>query len=295
MGRGVSVVVVLLTAMSWAAGARLLAQDRPRGPSQAVEIAPDDVVQELTLGDGSRLYGRVEEIEGDRVVFRSLSGLRLVLAHDEIRDLRRVRGHVREGDFRPEDPNRTRLFFGPTARSLPRGRGYLGVYELFMPFVQVGVTDRITLGGGTPLVFGEGGDSRPFWFTPKVQFLRGERTQLAAGVMHFVFTGDDDPVGIGYGVVTHGTPDASLTVGFGYGYSSSDQGTWIAMVGGDMRLARNVKLLGEGYVWQAGEGIVMGGVRFFGSRLSADLGLVTMVGGGGDTFVFPIVNVVWTF
>ena len=163
-----------------------------------------------------------------------------------------------------------------------------------MPFVQVGVTDRITVGGGTPLVFGDGGDSRPFWLTPKVQLLRGERTQVAAGLMHFVFTGDEDPVGIAYGVVTHGTSDASVTGGFGYGYASSERGSWIGMVGGDKRVGRGVKLLAEGYVWQGGEGILMGGVRLFGARLSADLGLATFLG-GDDSFVFPIVNVVWTF
>jgi hypothetical protein len=65
------------------------------------------------------------------------------------------------------------------------------------------------------------------------------------------------------------------------------------MVGANKRLGRNVKLLAEGYLWQ-GEGILMGGVRFFRTRLSADLGLVTTLG-GDDTIVFRVVNVVWTF
>ena len=261
----------------------------------AVEVAPDGVTQELELNDGSRLYGRVEEVVGDRVVFRMVSGQVLELARNEIRSLRRIRGYLHEGVFRPEDPNRTRLFFGPTARSLPRGRGYLGVYELFMPFVQVGLTDRITVGGGTPLIFGEDDDwGEVFWLTPKLQLYGGERTQLAIGVMHFLFTGDEDAIGIAYGVVTHGTPGASVTVGLGYGYAVSDRGAGILMIGGDKRVGRSVKLLTEGYVWQGGEGILIGGVRFFGTRLSADLGLATPLG-EDDLFVFPIVNVVWTF
>jgi hypothetical protein len=223
MGRRVSVVVVSFVAMSWAAESHGLAQERAGRSPGTVEVAAEDAIQELELGDGSRLFGRVEAVEGDRVVFRTVSGARLELTRDEIEGLRPVRGQVDRRDFRPEDPNRTRLFFGLTARSLPRGRGYLGVYELVMPFVQVGVTDRLAVGGGTPLIFGGGGDSHPFWLTPKLQLLRGERTQLAAGVMHFVFTGDEEPVGIAYGVVTHGTPNASLTAGFGYGYESSDQ------------------------------------------------------------------------
>jgi hypothetical protein len=295
MGRRVSVLALSALALTWAFGGRVHAQgqDAAGGPPVAVEVPPDGVVQELELADGSRLFGRVEGKDGAQVVFRTSSGVRLELTRGEIRSLR-VRDRPHQGDLQPSDPNRTRLFFGPTARALPRGRGYLGVYELFVPFVQVGVTDRITVGGGTPLVFGDDGDSRPFWLTPKVQLLRGERTQVAAGLMHFVFTGDEDPVGIAYGVVTHGTSDASVTGGFGYGYASSERESWIGMVGGDKRVGRGVKLLAEGYVWQGGEGILMGGVRLFGARLSADLGLATFVG-GDDSFVFPIVNVVWTF
>lgn len=45
------------------------------------------------------------------------------------------------------DPNPTRLFFGPTGRSVKKGEGYVGVYGLFLPFVQVGITDRISIGG----------------------------------------------------------------------------------------------------------------------------------------------------
>jgi hypothetical protein len=293
MGRRVSVLSLSLAALSWALGAGVLAQDAAGRSPVTVEVPPDGVVQELELGDGSRLFGRVESTDGEQVVFRTVSGVRLELNRAEIRSLR-VQDRRGRGDPQPADPNRTRLFFGPTARALPRGRGYLGVYELVVPFVQVGVTDRVTVGGGTPLVFGDGGDSRPFWLTPKVQLVRGDRTQVAAGVMHFVFTGDEDAVGIAYGVVTHGTSDASVTAGFGYGYASSERGSWIGMVGGDKRVGRGVKLLAEGYVWQEGEGILMGGVRLFGSRLSADLGLATFLG-GNDSFVFPIVNVVWTF
>lgn len=292
MGKVFGTVVVVLVAVSGVAGTEAAIEEDVAAPS--VEVTPDGVVVELRLKDGSRLFGRVESSSPEDVIFRTSSGGRLELAVDEIASLRPAPGRTGQGEFRPEDPNRTRLFFGPTARSLPRGGGYVGVYELIMPFVQVGLTDRITVGGGTPLVFGEGWDSHPFWFTPKVQLLRGERTQVAAGVMHFAFTGGDEPVGIAYGVVTHGTAEASITAGLGYGYESADRGAWIGMVGGDVRVGRHVKLLAEGYGLQDGNGILMGGVRVFGSRLSADLGLVTALG-ADDLFVFPVVNVVWTF
>src|SRR5712692_9592438 len=53
----------------------------------------------------------------------------------------RPKGRVVKGEFQPFDPHNTRLFFAPTARALRRGEGYAGVYEVVLPFVQVGITD----------------------------------------------------------------------------------------------------------------------------------------------------------
>ncbi len=80
---------------------------------------------------------------------------------------------------------------------------YLGVYEFFMPFVQVGVTDRFSIGGGTPLVIGFEDFERPFWVTPKLQILDTGKTQVAAGVFH-AFDSHSSGGGIAYGVVTRG-------------------------------------------------------------------------------------------
>lgn len=190
------------------------------------------------------------------------------------------------------DPNPTRLFFGPTARPLARGAVYLGVYEVVIPFVQVGVTDRISVGGGTPLVFG-GGGQRPFWFTPKVTVVARERTQASVGVMHIANV-DGDSLGIGYGVVTVGTRDSAITIGGGLAYSRyGDTSPPIVMVGGEHRVHRNVKLVSENYVTDGG-GIASAGVRFMSGKLSADLALAAPIG-VDEVVVFPMVNVVWAF
>ncbi len=68
----------------------------------------------------------------------------------------------------------------------------------------------------------------------------------------------------------------------------------IVMVGGERTVRRNLKLMTENYVWKEGNGLVSGGVRLFGERLSADFGLVFPVG-MGEFFGFPIVNVVYVF
>lgn len=193
------------------------------------------------------------------------------------------------------DANTTRLFFAPTGRTLAKGEGYVGVYEAVLPFVQVGITNGITLGGGTPLFFGlESG--HPFWLTPKVAIVRGPRVNVAAGVLHFVNVTDSGSSGIAYGVATVGSPDASITAGAGWTYSSfEDDGntTALVMVGGERRIGPRLKLMTENYVHEDG-GLVCVGVRFLGDRLSADLGLASPIG-EDHLIVFPMVNFVWRF
>jgi len=254
-----------------------------------IHVPGAGVVQRLTVTDGSQLYGRVESIEIDAVLFRSVAGLLVTVQRDEIADLRIVRGHLVGSEFLPRDSHETRLMFAPTARSLRRGEGYVGVYYV-LPFVQVGVTDRVSIGGGTPLVFGEG--ARPVWFTPKVQVLAREKVQAALGVIHI--TGVEDlNAGIAYGVTTVGSEDKAATIGLGYAYSGDDRSA-IVMVGGEGRQGRRIKWITENWFWGGGgNGFVSGGVRFLGERLTADLSLVVPL--VEETIAFPVVSFSWSF
>lgn len=258
----------------------------------AIAVAPEGVRQELRLRDGSVVYGRVEAVADGRVTFRTQTGGTLEVAAADIVALTTLEGRLVAGEMWKEDPNPTRLFFGPTARPLRKGEVYLGVYEIFLPFVQVGVTDRISIGGGTPLVFGGSGD-RPFWFTPKITLLSRPRTQVAAGAMH-IMNVDGDNLGIAYGAVTQGTRDTAVSLGLGVAYERfEDASAPVLMIGGEHRVRRNLKLVTENYVFDGG-GILSAGVRFLSGRLSADLGLAAPLG-VDELFVFPLVNFVWTF
>ena len=283
----VKVLSVLLAFALFAAAAPLSAQ-----PADGAEPA---VTHELRLKDGSRMFGRVLAQSDTDVVFETYSGVTVTMRREQIASLRPVEGQLRNGEFRPADPNDTRLFFGPTGRALPRGQVYFGVYEFLLPFVQVGVTDRISIGGGTPLVFffGDEGFDRPFWITPKVQVFGGRRVQASVGV--FQGFGGGTSAGIGYGVVTGGSRTGSVTGGLGVAYNGDGDRTVIMMAGGDRQVGRHVKLVTENYVWQSGNGIVSAGVRFFGERLSADVALGVPVGADMDAFAFPVVNFVYVF
>jgi hypothetical protein len=266
-------------------------------PSQsgtAIALTPAGVTDELSLRDGTRAYGRVEKVDGGLVTFRTTAGATLEVQAADIVSVHPVSGTVSGGEFRRADPNPTRLFFGPTARSLKQGTGYAGVYEIILPFVQVGITDRISFGAGTPLIFGDGG-AHPFWITPKVQVYSGGAAQVSVGVMHFLNVGDGN-LGIAYVVATRGSTDSAVTGGVGYAYDrtyDSKNGAPVAMIGGEHRVTRGMKVMTENYIFNGG-GILTGGVRWMGEHFSADLALVVPTD-RGSTVSFPLVNVVSSF
>lgn len=265
------------------------AQERPL----ALRLAAPGEVQELVLQDGSVLYGQVVAL-GDPLTFRLVSGAEVEVRLAQVKALNTAPGEVVRGEYWPPDPNETRLFFGPTARTLPKGRGYLAVYEVVMPFLAFGFSDALTLSAGTPLIFG-GGGSRPFWIAPKLRVWQGAgASALAAGVL--LFAVEEDRFGILYGVGTRTWRSSALTVGIGYGFWNDRLAKAPAvMVGGERRLGRGLKIVSENYLLPEGEGwLLSAGPRFFGRRLSADLGLVVPLG-MGSTVAVPLVNFVWNF
>lgn len=248
---------------------------------------------ELVLRDGSRMYGTIDREDPEEVVFKTQAGAVVTAQRSEIATLTKVTGTILGGEFMPPDPNATRLFFAPTGRSLSRGQTYLGVYEFIMPFVQVGVTDRFSIGGGTPLFFGLDEGERPFWITPKLQVLHTASTDVAVGVLH-AFNAGGDGGGVAYAVTTSGSARGSFTIGGGVAYGTDGGRAGLVMVGGERQVRRNLKVMSENYVWKNGNGVASAGVRFFGQRLSADLALGIPI--GADEFIaFPIVNFVYVF
>lgn len=263
------------------------------GAAFAQDQAPVAQVFELLLRDGSRLFGTVTAETEQEVSFRTSTGTVITVRRTDVASLRPVKGRVANGEFLHSDEHRSRLFFAPTGRSLAKGQVSLGVYEFLAPFVQVGVTDRFSIGGGTPLLFGIDEDHRPFWVTPKFQIYRGDRVQAAIGVLH-VTSWEGSGGGIAYGVSTFGGPDNAVTAGAGLAYSVDGDRGGVVMVGGERRVRRNLKLITENYLWSSGHGIVSGGVRLIGERLSADLALAMPLG-VDEVFAFPVVNFVYVF
>jgi len=279
--------------------AALLATSAAHGPAAAqasveVRIAAPGEIQQLRLVDGSALLGRVVDA-GDPVRFELASGGVIEVRRTQIRELSTVEGELHDGEIWGPDPSDNRLFFGPTGRTIGAGRGYLAVFDAIFPSLSLGMSDRLTIGGGTLLVGTDGAD-RPFWLVPKLKLVDGPHTALSVGTLAITNL-DDGWAGILYGVLTQGDANAAVTVGLGWGWVADDfADTPAVLFGAETRVARGAKLITENYLIPTGDGgqiVLSGGPRFFTDRLSADLGIALSPSGGGG--FFPLVNFVYNW
>lgn len=254
--------------------------------------APSDTIHEVRLGDGSVIFARVVELDEERVVFETVGGARLDVERTGIDGVRPARGQTVDGEFRTEDPGGTRLFFTSTGRSLERGESYIGTYVVVLPFAAVGITDRFTIVGGAPVLFGE---LEPFYLGPKLQIIRQPEVQASIGTLAFFF--DDEVVGVAYAVGTFGDTDKALSAGIGYFYSGDEVLNEPAfMLGGETRVSRRIKLITENYVLPDAVGVVLsGGVRIIGDRFNTEVGAMGAFADGDGGCCVPLINFSYSF
>jgi hypothetical protein len=298
--RSLLVRAIAVVSLSAAFGASPARAQAPATPVTAA--ARGDTITEVRLRDGSVLYGRVVEETPERVVLMTLAGARLELTRSQIESIRVTSGRSVDGAFWVEDPNSTRLFFTSTARPLRKGSGYIASFELFMPLVAYGVTDRLTLAGGTPIIpeaFG-----RLWYFAPKYTVSMRERSAVSVGALAFVLPEDvvdEGSIGIVYANGTWGTRDRAVTAGAGWGYrwasgTSDVANNPVIMLGYESRLSRRVKFVTENWLFTGpgSDAFLSGGLRFIGDRISADIGVGGLAGSGTGCCV-PLVNFVYNF
>lgn len=283
--RALPLVAVLAAGLLSAAPAR--AQDPVELP------APGDELVRIELVDGTSIVGRIREVAAETVVVETVGGARITVERSQIRAVTPADGAVVQGRYWSRDRSDTRLYFSSTARSLRQGEGYVGTYVIFLPFVAVGVTDRVTVAAGAPILFGE---FEPVYFAPKVQVVRADRAQLSVGTLAFLWDGELG--GIAYGVGTFGTLDTALHLGVGYGYSGDEfSDEPVAMIGAEARVSPRVKFLTENYVLPDDVGNVFSfGLRIIGERLSTDIGVAGISGDEtGTGCCLPMVNFSYAF
>jgi hypothetical protein len=284
---------VLSFAVPAVSPANLTGQTSPEADRSAPSIPSDGKLERVVLTNGTVYFGQVVG-EGEPLRLELADGEIVEIPRERVASVQRMKGTLEFGEFWPADPNSSRLFFSATGRNLPAGSGSFNAYYGLLPFAAVGVTDRFTIAGGTPLFFG-GGGGRLVYLAPKLQVIRTDRVQVGAGVLALHFTGDSESGSyLAYSVATVGsTPHSGVTMGVGLGRT---EGRWSSnpalMLGADHRTSKRTKLITENYLFTGGSssfGLLSGGVRIMGERLSADLALVAPVDGSVEV-LFPMVN-----
>ncbi len=261
------------------------------GLSQEVDTLK---VVKLVLTDGSELVGKIVEEQEDRYIFLTLSGIRVEVQKTAVKEKEELRGEAVGTEYKRVDPNRTRLFFAPTARALPQGKGYFSAYEIFFPFLAVGVTDYLTLSGGMSLV--PGVSEQLLYFAPKIRFAHLENFDLAGGVL-YAGVPSAGSFGIAYGVATFGSERAALTVGLGYGFADGDfADSPVIVLGGEVQLSNSLKLLTENWLPPESDVLVYSfGLRFFGESLAADFGFIGVTESTEGWPFFPWLGFAYNF
>jgi hypothetical protein len=254
-----------------------------------LKIPDPDMVQIITLIDGSKLMGQITSIGDKEIIFKTELG-DMTISIDKIKELKEIpKKAIKDGGYWFENPNTTRLYFGPTGRMLERGKGYFSDVYIFFPGVSYGLTDNITIGGGMSLFPGVDMDDQIFYLTPKFGLKTSEKTSLAVGALIFALPEIDDEsptVGIAYGVGTYGDPDASITVGLGYGFVEDEVADKPMFIfGGEKRFARRLSFVTENWVFPGvDQPVISYGIRFFGEGLSVDLALFNVL---DEDAIFP--------
>ncbi|MFQ5865836.1 MAG: hypothetical protein ACE5IW_11465 [bacterium] len=241
-----------------------------------VEIFENQPVK-VRLVDNTELLGTIKRCTVDTVHFVTLSDITIAIPESKIMELRWPEGKLIDGEFRRYDPNHNRLFFGPTGRTLRAGEVNFADFYVIFPTIAFGVTDFFMLGGGVSLV--PGAAEQLFYISPKVRFIHGNKYDLAAGLLYMGIPGEEG-FGSFYSALSVGDPSGAITLGVAFPFTSADTdlNSPAFLFGAEIQVSNSAKLITENW-FLSGEDesllLLSGGIRFFGERLAAAIGLVT--------------------
>lgn len=249
--------------------------------AQRPALPPVDstAVVAVRLTDGSEFVGRVVALNDTSLTLLTLAAARVILPRAAVASWRVLRGTATARGFRHVDPNTSRLFFGPTARTLEEGSGYFADYYLFFPVLGYAVHDRVLLSGGVSLI--PGASNQLLHVAAKVGVVRNPRFAFALGGSWATVPGESNAsLGNGYAVATMGSEDDAVTVLAGYPFTTQEIAPDpLLMLGAETRIGSRSKLLAE--FWKlpdTDEVPVIFGIRWFGDRMAVDFGFVYVLG-----------------
>ncbi len=229
---------------------------------------------EIVFLDGSKSRGWITAEQPDTLFIAMTSGANMSIPRKMIREMHEIQASNRGYRF---DPNRTRLFFTTTGRSLHAGEGYFSIVEIFFPMVAYGLTDWMSLAGGFSLM--PGAESQMLYGNLKFGLLTEGEFQAATGVLYMSIPGEFSG-GIAYGAATLGNNNDAVTLGAGLGFDAENgwSNTPTIVAGGELRLSNSAKFISENWIFVRSDemnAIFSLGLRLFGEDIAGDFALMT--------------------
>ncbi|MCX8010794.1 MAG: hypothetical protein N3A61_06555 [Ignavibacteria bacterium] len=252
-------------------------------------------VVRITFTDDSEIQGQILEDRNDTLFFRSMAGINMSIPKSQVNNVEIIKGYWMDGKFRRLDPNRSRLLFAPTGRTLDEGKGYFSVYELFFPFLSYGITDFLTISGGFSLAPGLSFDDQMKYIAPKIRVLHTENIDLSGGVLYASV--DKYSFGIAYAVGSFGRPNICFTGGLGWGFVEGKfSDSPLIMIGAEAQISNSIKWISECWIPPEAEAVIVSlGIRFFGDYLAADFALLTTTKASGSFPFLPWLGFAYNF
>ena len=249
----------------------------PASAQRPKKMPPVDTsaVVVFTRTDRSKVVGRVVAADDSSLFLTTLEQSPIVVPYDSIADWRKRPGTWTAAGFRPADLGTSRLFFGPTARTLERGHGYFSDYYLFVAAGGFAVHDRVLLTAGANLMEDPEHHAGAGYLGVKIGIVQRRTVALAVGAFHASQRTASSAWSLShtYGVLTLGSIDHALTVMGGLPLQSdSIPRRAIFMTGGQTRVSGRLKLMTEVWRLPTKEVPAIFGVRWFGDQFTIEVG-----------------------
>jgi len=228
--------------------------------------------------DGTTIIGTFDREEQGNIYIKDLEGKETYLPRVMVAQTHEVTGdNLKDGEYWFPNMHDTRYFFSPSAFGLEKGEGYFGHSYWMLWQAQFGITDELSIGGGTT-----------FWGFPatlnaKYSFNINKDFNYALG---WFWVGDlfgwtegemGSMLNMPYMVVTKGSKENNITLGIAYNFATPFE-DWrdneiesskrlVLNMGATFRASRRFAVVFEGWVLNAfgEEPEVMGGpgIRYF--------------------------------
>lgn len=247
----------------------------------------------VKMKNGDEYTGYFINKNGDFITIRTINGDMQLIAKnvESIIESRYIGKH----SF--DNPLPSRYFFGPSGIPLEKGRGYYQNVFLTTNFVNVGVTDNISVGGGVELLslmF-----RIPIWFfTPKVAFKVADKVHVGAGLLTLGIS-NFGTFNLAYGVGTYGGSESNVSFGLGYGFAFGEVSSSPAvLICATHRFGKNFSVLSENYFLTGSDELGMFGIqgfRILSQKSSFDIGLMATPESIKAGFGIPFVGYARTF